>query len=109
MPRPGARPGRCPTTPGSGHRPWKSFPASAAYPSMLRSSEIDRRNIGVLADLRHAAFFQELALVQHRDPPTKLLDEAHVMVDHQHRVPPQKAANALRRLGCFGRTHAGGG
>src|SRR5277367_1114951 len=52
--------------------------------AVLSMPEIDFDDLGVRLDPAHRAFGDHLALVQHGDAVRDVLDELHVVLDHDH-------------------------
>ena len=69
--------------------------------------EIDFDDLRIVLDLFHRAFRQDLALVQHRDLVGDVLDEFHVVLDHQHRAVLDDAVEQFGGLGALADAHAG--
>jgi len=47
-------------------------------------TQVDFNDFGVVLELLHRPFGQNLSLMQHRDLVGDVLDEFHVMLDDQH-------------------------
>ena len=71
-------------------------------------SEIGVAHLGMRLDLRGGAFRQQLALMHHRNDVADRLDETHVVLDHDQRVPALEPVEQLGGLAGLLRGHAGG-
>ena len=63
--------------------------------------------LGSFLTFFHGALGQDLALVQHRDLVRDVLDENHVVLDHQHRAVLDDPVEQLGGLDAFADAHAG--
>src|ERR1700752_3009118 len=72
-------------------------------------SEVHFDDLGIVLDLLHGALGENLALVQHRDLVGDVLDELHIVLDHQDGAVLDDAVEKLGRLGALGNAHAGDG
>src|SRR5277367_2231715 len=77
--------------------------------AVLSMTEIDFDDLGVGLDPAHRAFGDHLALMQHGDPVGDVLDELHVVLDHDHGAVLDDAVEQFGGLGSLGHAHAGNG
>src|SRR3984957_21281734 len=81
-------------------KPDATFRAHALVP------EIDFDDFGIVLDVLHRAFRQDLTLMQDRDLVCDVFDKFHVVLDHQHRPVLDDAIEQLGGLDPLADAHA---